>query len=156
MFHGDLAGPNPWPRFAPAATEAGFLAVHAFPMRLRESVLGTLNLFMAGRGLLSDADVARAFADAATIALLQAKSASDSRELAAQLQGALNSRIVIEQAKGTLAERDGIGMDEAFDRLRSFARTHNRKLADIARAVIAHTLTDAEMETLVRTGRTSD
>ena len=157
VIHDDLEGPNPWSRFAPAATEAGFRSVHAFPMRLRASVLGTLNLFMTTVGPLSDADVtvARAFADAATIALVQERSASDSRQLAAQLQGALNSRIVIEQAKGTISERDGIGMDEAFERLRSYARTHNRKLVDIARAVTAHTLSAAEMETLVRVGRDS-
>ena len=126
-------------------------------MRLRDTVVGTLNLFMSEPGPLSDADVsvAQAFASAITIALLQDKAASDAHELTAQLQGTLNSRIIIEQAKGIIAERDGIGMDEAFERLRSYARTHSKKLADIALAVVAHTLTPAEMETLIRAGRTS-
>jgi GAF domain-containing protein len=157
VTHSDLASTNPWPRFGRAATAGGFRSVHAFPMRLRDTVLGTLNLFMSEPGPLSDADVsvAQAFAGAITIALLQDKAASDAHDLTAQLQGALNSRIIIEQAKGTLAERDGIGMDEAFERLRSYARTHNHKLADIAQAVVAHTLTTTELETLVRAGRTS-
>jgi len=158
VTHSDLASTNPWPRFGRAATAGGFRSVHAFPMRLRDIVLGTLNLFMANPGPLSDADVAvaQAFAHAATIALLQDKAASDAQELTAQLQGALNSRIIIEQAKGTIAERDGIEMDEAFDRLRSYARTHSKKLADIAQAVVAHTLTTAELETLVRAWRTTE
>jgi len=158
VTHSDLASASPWPRFGPAATAGGFRSVHAFPMRLRDTVLGTVNLFMSEPGPLSDADVsvAQAFAGAVTIALLQDKATTDAHELTAQLQGALNSRIIIEQAKGTIAERDGIGMDEAFERLRSYARTHGKKLADIAQAVVAHTFTTAEIEALVRAGRTSE
>lgn len=155
VVHGDLAAESPWPNFARAAVESGFLSVHAFPMRLRETVLGTLNLFMAKAEPLSDADVAvaQALAHAATIALLHDKAATDLHQLTAQLQGALNSRVTIEQAKGTIAERAGVGMDEAFERLRSYAREHNSKLTDIAQAVVAHTLSTAEIETLVRRGR---
>ncbi|MGO9876516.1 MAG: ANTAR domain-containing protein [Acidimicrobiia bacterium] len=122
-------------------------------MRLRDTVLGTLNLFMTQPGPLSEADVtvAQAFADAATIALLQDRAIKNLQQLTAQLQDALNSRVVIEQAKGTLAERAGIGMDEAFERLRAYARGHNTKLDSVAIAVVAHTLTTSELDALIGT-----
>jgi GAF domain-containing protein len=155
VIHADLASANPWPRFGRAAIAGGFRSVHAFPMRLRDTVLGTMNLFMTEPRPLSDADVivAQSLAHAATIALLQEKAASDSQQLTAQLQGALNSRIIIEQAKGIIAERADIGLEEAFGQLRAYARTNNSKLTNIAQAVIAHTLTTAQIETLVRAGR---
>jgi GAF domain-containing protein len=158
VIHADLASANPWPRFGRAAIAGGFRSVHAFPMRLRDTVLGTLNLFMTEPGPLSDADVivAQSLAYAATIALLQDKAASDSHQLTAQLQGALNSRIVIEQAKGIIAERAGIGLEEAFVQLREYARSNHSKLTNIAQAVIAHTFTAAQIETLVRAGRTPE
>jgi GAF domain-containing protein len=127
-----------WPRFTPAAIEAGFLSVSAIPMRLRGHTIGALNLFRAGPGVLSDADLAaaRAFADVATIAILQHQAAIDSQTLNEQLNHALNSRIVIEQAKGMLAERAGIDVDEAFDWLRHHARRHNLRLASVAQHLI--------------------
>jgi hypothetical protein len=117
-------------------------------MRVRDTVVGSLNLFMAKPGPLWDADVslAQAFAHAAAIGLLQNKTVSDLHQLTAQLQRALSSRVIIEQAKGTIAERAGVGMDEAFEQLRSYARTHKMKLTSVALAVVAHTLTDAEIE----------
>jgi GAF domain-containing protein len=153
VVHANLPEDNPWPGFAHAAIHAGFLSVHAFPMRLRDSVLGTLNLFMSEPRPLSDADVtvAQAFAHAATIAILHDKAVNNLSQLAAQLQGALSSRVVIEQAKGTLAERAGIGMDEAFERLRSYAREHHRKLTSVALAVVAHSLTADEVQRLIGT-----
>ncbi len=153
VVHANLADESPWPSFAHAAIEAGFRSVHTFPMRLRDSVLGTLNLFMSQAGPLSEADVtvAQAFADAATIALLQDRAINNLQQLTAQLQDALNSRVVIEQAKGTLAERAGIGMDAAFELLRAYARGHNTKLAGVAVAVVAHTLTSNEIEALIGT-----
>jgi hypothetical protein len=143
VVHDDLQT-GPWPAFGPIATEAGLRALYAFPMRLREQVVGTLNLFMAETSLLSDIDAAaaQAFAHAATITLLQHQSAHRTREITAQLQGALNSRVAVEQAKGALAERAGISVDEAFTRLRIYARDHNAKLTDIATAFVARTLPD--------------
>lgn len=127
-----------WPRFGPAAIDAGFQSVSAIPMRLRGHTIGALNLFCAGPGTLSDADLsaARAFADVATIAILQHQAAIDSQTLNEQLNQALNSRIVIEQAKGMLAERAGIDVNEAFDRLRQYARSHNLRLASVAQDFI--------------------
>jgi hypothetical protein len=152
VVHGDLAQGSPWPRFGELATGAGLPSVHAFPMRVRSHVLGTLNLFMAEPGPLSDADVvvAQALAHAATLGLLHNEAARDSQRLTAQLQGALNSRVTIEQAKGAIAERAGIGTDEAFFRLRHYARSHNEKLTQLAAAVVARTAPDAVFAALTR------
>ncbi|MCC5947821.1 MAG: GAF and ANTAR domain-containing protein [Nitriliruptoraceae bacterium] len=128
-----------WPQFTPRALETGFLAVHAVPLRLRGTVLGAMNLFHEQPGGL-DEDAGRAIqalADVATIGLLQQREVHRAHMVQAQLQHALNSRIGIEQAKGVLAERAGISVDDAFDRMRRFARGRNRKMADVAGDVVA-------------------
>jgi transcriptional regulator with GAF, ATPase, and Fis domain len=127
-----------WPRFAPAALQAGFAAVQALPMRLREQVIGALNLFRAEPGAFDPADVrvGQALADVATISLLHERSMRLSDALNEQLQTALNSRVVIEQAKGKLAERLGLDMDQAFNLLRDYARNRNLRLSDLAQAFI--------------------
>ena len=137
---GDLSSETGrWPTFAPAATSAGFVAVHALPMRLRTETIGGLNLFtsQAGHELGDDdRDIAQALADVATIGILQQRSISRTSLLSEQLQAALNSRITIEQAKGVLAERGKLDMVTAFDRLRTYARNSNAKLVDVAAAVV--------------------
>ena len=132
-----------WPRFAPAARQAGFAAVQALPMRLREQVIGALNLFRVGPGAFAPADirVGQALADVATISLLHERSMRHSDTLTEQLQAALNSRVIIEQAKGKLAERLGLDMDQAFNLLRDRARTSNRRLSDLAQAFVNGTET---------------
>jgi transcriptional regulator with GAF, ATPase, and Fis domain len=127
-----------WPRFATAAHRSGFGAVQALPMRLRDETVGALNLFHAAPGPFDpvDAPIAQALADVATISLLQQRSSHRSTVLNEQLQTALNSRILIEQAKGKLAERQNIDMERAFTTLRGYARAHNRRLSDVARAFI--------------------
>lgn len=135
IINQDLTGSAPrWPRFTPAAVAAGFTSVSAIPMRLRGTTIGALNLFRSDVGPLEDHDLAaaRAFADVATIAILQHQAALDARTVNTQLNGALNSRIVIEQAKGMLAERAGIDVDEAFTWLRRHARRSNLRLATLA------------------------
>ena len=131
-----------WPRFTAEALAGGIRAVHALPMRLRGNVIGALNLFHAEPTHLPDADVeaAQALADVATIAILQHRAALEAQVLNEQLSQALNTRIVIEQAKGVVAERQGLDMEQAFAHLRTHARNHNRRLADVAREVIAGTL----------------
>jgi len=133
-----------WPQFAAAAREAGFAAVHAVPMRLRAQIIGALNLFRATPGTLSQEDlrVGQALADVATIGLLQERSTRRSEILHEQLQGALNSRVTIEQAKGKLAERLGLDMDQAFTMLRDYARSRNLRLSDLAQAFIDGTPAD--------------
>ena len=137
-----------WPRFAAAAQQAGFAAVQALPMRLREQVIGALNLFRAVPGALAPADIriGQALADVATISLLHERSMRHSDTLTEQLQTALNSRVIIEQAKGKLAERLGLDTDQAFSVLRDHARTRNLRLSDVALAFIDGS------ETLARTG----
>ena len=127
-----------WPRFAVAAQRAGFAAVQALPMRLREQVIGALNLFRADTGAFAPGDVrvGQALADVATISLLHERNVRLSDTLNEQLQTALNSRVLIEQAKGKLAERLHLDMDQAFNLLRDYARTRNLRLSDVAQAFI--------------------
>jgi GAF domain-containing protein len=127
-----------WPRFAPVAVQAGFRAADAIPMRLRGQIIGALNLFRTELGSMSDDDVAiaQALADIATIAILQNRDTVATREVNAQLESALTSRIVIEQAKGMIAQSQLIPVDEAFNRLRRYARNHNLRLADVARDTV--------------------
>ncbi len=130
-----------WPRFAAAAGEMGFAGVHALPMRLRDQVVGTLNLFrIAPDGLdPAVAVAARALVDVATIGILQERAIHQQEIVAAQLQVALNSRVMIEQAKGILAERLQTTPDDAFIILRRHARDHNRPLTQLAADVIGGT-----------------
>ncbi|GAA0805007.1 GAF and ANTAR domain-containing protein [Spirilliplanes yamanashiensis] len=134
---GDAA--DRWPRFAPRATAAGFTAVHALPLRLRRQVIGALNVFGSPAGGTfdpADVPVIQALADVAAIGLLQERTIRRGEILSEQLQGALNSRIVIEQAKGAVAQAHGVSVDEAFVVLRAHARRHNRRLTDVARLVV--------------------
>jgi len=127
-----------WPAFAPRARAAGFQSVHAFPMRLRDEVIGALNLFGSSAVLFEadDVRVVQALADVATIAILQERSISRAEALTEQLQGALVSRVVIEQAKGALSRTLGVSVDDAFAVLRSRARSSRRRLSDVAREVL--------------------
>ncbi len=116
------------------ALGAGYHSVHALPLRLRQQVIGALNLFRADAGPLDELDVlaAQAFADAASIASLQQRALHDSQLLTHQLQAALASRIVIEQAKGMLDERAKLGISEAFEHIRAYARDHNQRLTQVS------------------------
>jgi GAF domain-containing protein len=145
----DLATVNGrWPRFAPEALAAGFRSVHALPMRLRGSVIGALNLFHAEAGEMTSPDVeaAQALADVATIAILQHRATLEAQVVNEQLLHALNSRVVIEQAKGMVAERAGLDMEQAFTALRTYARSHNMRLVDVAEAVIGGALAPTALD----------
>jgi ANTAR domain/GAF domain len=134
-----LSGPQQrWPQFAAAAVQTGFQTVEALPMRLRNQIIGALNLFRSGSDPFDPADlrVGQALADVATIGLLQERSLRHSETIAEQLQAALNSRIIIEQAKGKLAERFDLAMDQAFTLLREHARERNQRLTDTARNLV--------------------
>jgi GAF domain-containing protein len=138
LVYADLHATELWPTVRPAAVESGFGSVMALPMRLRSESIGALNLFRTSRADPDPADVAvcRALADVATIALVQERSLRESRAMADQLQSALNTRIVVEQAKGVLAERAQVDVNLAFTLLRSYARKNNLLLGDVARAVV--------------------
>jgi GAF domain-containing protein len=127
-----------WPLFVPAATEAGFRSVVAVPLRLRDQVIGGLNLFSDQVADVPPGDqrIAQALADVATIGVLQQRSAHRSTMIAEQLQHALNSRVVIEQAKGVVAERHSLPMEPAFRVIRAHARKHNLKLTDVALMIV--------------------
>jgi GAF domain-containing protein len=141
-----------WPLFTPKAAAAGFHTVHALPMRLRGAIIGALNIFQDSPGGISSADLAagQAFADVATIAILQHQASSEALVLNAQLNEALNSRVVIEQAKGMIAERRQVPMTAAFATLRNHARNHNVRLATVARNVIDGSLPDSDLDRIDR------
>jgi GAF domain-containing protein len=138
----DLAVSSTWPLFAAESIAAGYPSVCAVPLRIRSLVLGCLNLFMSEPAPLSpsDIDLARALADVASIAIIQDQTVRESVIREGRLQHALNSRIAIEQAKGMLAEYARVDMDQAFGRLRMFARNNNRGLTEVAESVVAGTI----------------
>jgi transcriptional regulator with GAF, ATPase, and Fis domain len=131
-----------WPVFTEAALEVGFSYSHALPLRLRRQLLGALNLFTVEPKMLSDDHlaVAQGMADIATIGLLHERALHDQVVLAEQLQTALHSRILIEQAKGVLSARAGISVSEAFSRMRTHARRSGKQLTNVAEDVVAGTL----------------
>ncbi len=127
-----------WPRFAPHASTAGFRSVHAFPLRLRSQSIGALNVFGAEDGnRLDNADIPiiQALADVATIALIQERPVTRGGVLTEQLQAALNSRTIVEQAKGAIAQTHGVNVDEAFAIIRAYARANNQRTGDVARLI---------------------
>jgi transcriptional regulator with GAF, ATPase, and Fis domain len=136
------AGAGRWPRFSTAALEAGFQSAFALPLRLRNMTIGAMNLFHVEQTPMDERDVivARAFADLATITVLQHRATEESQRINEQLSGALSSRIAIEQAKGVIAERAEVSLADAFVRLRSYARNHNLQLSDVAQAAVDGTL----------------
>lgn len=150
---GDLGEePQRWPRFTVTAREQGFAAVQAVPMRLREQVIGALNLFRTSRGVIP-ADVtelAQSFANVATISILQVRALRQSEMVAEQLQTALNSRVMIEQAKGILTERLQIDIADAFSLMRAHARNSNQLLSNVAQQVIARSPEVAELTNVNR------
>jgi GAF domain-containing protein len=144
-----------WPRFTPRAIAQGFRSVHCLPMRLRGRTIGALNLFRTEQGSLDTDDVvvAQGLADVATIAILQHRTSLDARLLNDQLSNALNSRIIIEQAKGRVSQSTSCDMDQAFRRLRAHARNHNLGLTDVARAVADGTLDANRLDHVAETSK---
>jgi transcriptional regulator with GAF, ATPase, and Fis domain len=128
-----------WPKFAPRASEAGFRSVHAFPLRLRKEVIGAMSVFGSATEL-DDADtqIVQSLADVAVIGLLQERAIRRGEVLTEQLQAALNSRIVIEQAKGVVAQARAVSPDEAFELIRGHARRHHRRLGDVANTIVTN------------------
>jgi transcriptional regulator with GAF, ATPase, and Fis domain len=142
-----------WPVFTEAALRSGFTYSHALPLRLRRQVLGALNLFTVERTALTSDHlaVAQGMADIATISLLHERALRDQVLLAEQLQTALHSRILIEQAKGVLSAHAGLSVSDAFSRMRTHARRTGGQLTDVAEAVVAGTLEYEDLQPV--TGR---
>lgn len=128
-----------WPQFAPRAAEAGYRSVHAFPLRLRHEVIGAIGVFGTSEAPWEDADahIAQSLAHIATIGLLQERAVRHGELLTEQLQAALNSRIVLEQAKGAIAQFRNVSVDEAFEILRAHARRTQTRLVEVAHAALA-------------------
>ena len=147
-----------WPDFAVVAARTGVASVHAVPMRLRDDVVGALNLFGSRPGPLNEADLrlAQALADVATIALIQDRAAADKSIVNEQLQIALDSRVVLEQAKGVLSYSGDLEIPDAFAALRYYARDHGIKLTDLATALVSRAVPAAVVLGQVRTRGTSD
>ncbi|MFI5592166.1 GAF and ANTAR domain-containing protein [Amycolatopsis sp. NPDC051758] len=146
-----------WPRFAAEAARDGFASVHAVPMRLRRQTIGALNLFGLRPGKLSADDVALAqgLADTATIGILHERAVRQAEILSEQLQTALNSRVIIEQAKGVLAAAGRLRMDAAFTALRAYSRRNNQRLSEVARALAERELAPGVVLAPVETSRPS-
>jgi transcriptional regulator with GAF, ATPase, and Fis domain len=136
-----------WPAFTQELRQLSFQSAQALPMRLREETIGALNLFRTEPGPLSETDlgIGQAMAHLATVGLIKERALAASERLATQLQTALNSRVQLEQAKGVLAQRTGLPMDQAFQLMRTYARSHNRRLSDIAAPIITGALDDHQL-----------
>lgn len=141
-----------WPHFAEQALQEGYRSVHAFPLRLREQALGALNLFRTSTGVMPEEDqrAAQALADVATIGIVHERALRRSEVLVEQLQTALNSRVIIEQAKGMLAERARCDMDTAFTALRDYARAARIRLSTVARDLTEGRLAPEQVLTTAR------
>jgi GAF domain-containing protein len=144
-----------WPIFAPRASDSGFQMMCAVPLRVRTDVIGAMNLFRGTDAPFTDdeMDIAQAMAEMAAIGLIQERALRERTLLTEQLQAALTSRVIIEQAKGMLAEYLRMSVDDAFQLLRSYARNRNRKLSDVARDVVDRKVPSAAL--ITRPGRES-
>lgn len=131
-----------WPRFQSGALAQGFSSMHAVPLRLRDTTIGSLNLFWDRCGGLSDVDTlaVQALADVATIGILQERAIRESDVVRQQLQHALSSRVLIEQAKGVIAYVNEVHMGEAFTLIRDYARSNGIPLAEVAEQIVNRTL----------------
>lgn len=150
---GDLsAAASRWPGYVDRMAGLGYVSVSAFPMRAVDETVGAITFLSTGSAILSRADqrLGQALADVATLCLFQQRELCHYRTLSGQLQTALDSRVIIEQAKGVLAERGGVSVTTAFQRMRAFARGSNRKLADVAHGVVDGSL---DTEEFLRTRR---
>ena len=150
ITHPRLDQSSPWPEFARESVAAGFPSVCAVPLRLRSTVLGCLNLFMSTPVAMEPRDIAlaQALADVASIAIAQDQAARDGAVREGNLQHALDSRVVIEQAKGMIAQHGKVTMDQAFNRLRVYARNGNHRLGDLAEAIVSGTVSAHAVSTV--------
>jgi len=135
----NLDRPDPrWPRFSDRARRDGFASMHALPLRQHEDIIGVLGLLSTAAGPISDGDarIMQALARLATVTVLRQRTIQHLQVIVEQLQSALSSRVLVEQAKGVVAERFKIDMSMAFETLRNHARRTNLRLSDLAQCVV--------------------
>jgi GAF domain-containing protein len=137
--------------FATAALAAGIRSVHSAPMRVHGKTIGAFSLFRGEVGFIASRDLplAQGFADIAAVAILQERTVSETRGVVEQLQRALDSRVVIEQAKGILAERGHASVDAAFIVIRAYSRAHNLRLSVVAQSVIENRINAEDLLVLL-------
>lgn len=152
VMHAALDVTSPWPEFARESVAAGYPSVYAVPLRLHNNTLGCLNLFMTESVVLTPSDIAlaQALADVATIVIIQDQATRHAAVREGTLQHALTSRLVIEQAKGMMAERRNIDMDVAFSQLRAYARHTNQRLSEVAAGVSSGSISIATIDKAAR------
>jgi GAF domain-containing protein len=138
----DLRAEVAWPVFRDAALAQGVLATHSVPLRTPDATVGSMNLFRSTAGRWTDADTAaaQALADLATIGILQSREVDRAHERTEQLQHALDSRVLIEQAKGFVAVRRDMSPREAFDVIRAHARQSRQPLGEVAEQIVSRRL----------------
>jgi hypothetical protein len=131
-----------WPAYANAAIEADYRSVHALPLRHDTAVIGAVELLGAATGGIAAAPLRllQALADVTTVGILRQRATVEARRRVEQLEGALASRVTIEQAKGILAAHSGRDPESAFEDLRGYARARNQRLAEVAAAIVNRTL----------------
>jgi GAF domain-containing protein len=136
-----------WPDFAPQASDAGFQLMCAVPLRVRTDVIGALNLFRGSDEPFTgtELEIAQAMAEMAAIGLIQERAVRERNLLTVQLQAALNSRVIIEQAKGMISEYLTMTVDDAFKVLRDYAHYHNRRLSEVASDVVDRRIPSASL-----------
>ncbi len=139
----EIARSDEWPEFRERTLARHLLSLDVFPLRLRDTIIGTLTVFRDSVGEMAESDrvAAQAFADVATIGILHERSLRESTIVREQLQHALGSRIVVEQAKGMVAHTRQLSVDDAFDLIRAYARAHRMGIGTVAAGIVARTLT---------------
>lgn len=132
-----------WPEFRAAALSQGFHSIHAVPLRVRDRTIGAMGLFGRDIGALTaeDSAIGQALADVATIGLLHERTIRESTLVNDQLQRALNSRVLVEQAKGVISQTKGVDLNDAFNMIRRYSRSHNIGLQEAARNIVRGSLT---------------
>jgi len=128
-----------WPEFAATAIRLGVAGVAGIPMRLADQIIGALNLYSPEPRRWTDEDisVARVLADVATSYVVNASKLRQQEQLSEQLQHALQSRVIIEQAKGITAQQNSVTVDQAYQLMRRHARNNNASLRLVAEAIVA-------------------
>lgn len=134
----DLSQETRWPEYSNLAAELGVRAVVGMPMTLEGQTVGSFNLFRATPGPWGENDLAAAsvLLQLAAAFLINTSTLSKQTQMAEQLQRALDTRILLEQAKGVLAEAHSINVDQAFIQIRHYARDRNLKIRDVAHGVV--------------------